>query len=203
MKILYGTTNIAKLTAMKRVTEPLGIELIGLNDLNQPIPPVNENGKNPLENAKIKAKIYYQAFNIPVFSCDSGLYFDNLPDNLQPGTHIRRINGKELNDEELIEYYSSLASTHGNLIGRYRNAIHFIINDETNFSSIDESLGSEPFMIVSKPHPDRIVGFPLDTLSIDLETGKYYFDLDEKSIGKLDIYRGFEKFFIQCLIDIK
>lgn len=82
MKILYGTTNIAKLTAMKRVTEPLGIELIGLNDLNQPIPPVNENGKNPLENAKIKAKIYYQAFNIPVFSCDSGLYFDNLPDNL-------------------------------------------------------------------------------------------------------------------------
>lgn len=47
MKILYGTTNIAKLTAMKRVTEPLGIELMGLNDLNQPIPPVNENGKKP------------------------------------------------------------------------------------------------------------------------------------------------------------
>lgn len=203
MKILYGTTNTAKLAGMRRVAEPLGIELIGLNDLNQPIPPVDENGKNPLENAKIKAKTYYQAFNIPVFSCDSGLYFDNLPDNLQPGTHVRRINGKELNDEELIEYYSSLASTHGNLIGRYRNAIHFIIDDETCFSSMDESLGSESFMIVAKPHSNRVDGLPLDALSIDLETGKYYFDLNEKTIGKLDIFQSFKQFFIQCLNDIK
>lgn len=203
MKILYGTTNIAKLTEMKRAIEPLGIELIGLNDLNQPIPPVDENGKDPLENAKIKAKTYYQTFNMPLFSCDSGLYFDNLPDDLQPGTHIRRINGKELNDEELIEYYASLANTYGNLIGRYRNAIHLIIDNETSFSSMDESLGSEPFMIVAKPHSNRVAGFPLDTLSIDLETGKYYFDLEQKNIGKLDIYQSFRQFFIQCLNDIK
>lgn len=203
MKILYGTTNTAKLAGMRRVTEPLGIELIGLNDLNQPIPPVDENGKNPLENAKIKAKTYYQTFNMPVFSCDSGLYFDNLPDNLQPGTHVRRINGKELNDEELIEYYSSLANTHGNLIARYQNAIHFIIDDETYFSSMDESLSSESFMIVAKPHQNRVAGLPLDALSIDLETGKYYFDLNEKTIGKLDIFQSFKQFFIQCLNDIK
>ena len=33
MKILYGTTNKAKLQAMKLAVETLDIELIGLNDL--------------------------------------------------------------------------------------------------------------------------------------------------------------------------
>ena len=99
---------------MKRITKSLGLEIIGLKELNQPIPVVNENGKNPLENAKIKAKAYYKAFSMPVFSCDSGLYFDDIEEALQPGTHIRRINGKELTDEEMIEYYSDLAKQHGN-----------------------------------------------------------------------------------------
>ena len=80
MKILYGTTNQAKLESMKRITESLGIEIIGLNELNQPLPTINEDGKNPLENARIKAKAYYEAFSMPVFSCDSGLYFDDVED---------------------------------------------------------------------------------------------------------------------------
>lgn len=114
MRILYGTTNQAKFESMKKITKSLGIEIVSLNQLNQPIPIVSEDGKNPLENAKIKAKAYYKAFSMPVFSCDSGLYFDDLDEALQPGTHIRRVNGRELTDEEMIEYYSDLAKKHGN-----------------------------------------------------------------------------------------
>jgi len=33
MKLLYGTTNQAKLESMKRVTKILGLEIFGLNDL--------------------------------------------------------------------------------------------------------------------------------------------------------------------------
>lgn len=33
MKILYGTSNLAKLSAMKRRLENLGIELISLNEI--------------------------------------------------------------------------------------------------------------------------------------------------------------------------
>ena len=33
MKLLYGTTNQAKLTSMQRVTKKIGIEIFGLNDL--------------------------------------------------------------------------------------------------------------------------------------------------------------------------
>ena len=94
MKILYGTTNQAKLDSMKRLAEPLEIEIIGLKELGKPLPHVEETGNNPLENARIKAKAYYEAFSMPVFSCDSGLYFDELPEELQPGTHIRRVHGR-------------------------------------------------------------------------------------------------------------
>lgn len=200
MKILYGTTNKAKLESMKRITESLDIEIIGLNDLKQPLPVVNENGKNPLENAKLKARAYYEAFDMPVFSCDSGLYFDDLEESLQPGTHIRRVNGRELADEEMIEYYSNLAKRYNNkLIGRYRNAICFIIDDDTCFSSMEESLATESFMLVSKPHEKRITGYPLDSLSVDIESGEYYHDLGEFAVDKSAIEQGFKGFFRKAL----
>ena len=57
-RILYGTGNPAKLSAMKRQLEKLDVELIGLNDLKAEgveIPNVSENGDTPLENARQKA----------------------------------------------------------------------------------------------------------------------------------------------------
>ena len=200
MRILYVTTNQAKLDSMKRITKVLGIEIIGLKDVNQPLPHIEESGKNPLENAKMKAEAYYKAFSMPVFSCDSGLYFDNIEEKLQPGTHIRRVNGKELTDEEMIEYYSGLAKSHDErLIGRYRNAIYFILDDETKFSGMDESLATEPFMLVSKPHEKRIKGFPLDSISVDLASGKYYYDIEEKSVDQSAVLQGFKAFFEKVL----
>ena len=200
MRILYGTTNQAKLDSMKRITKVLGIEIIGLKDVNQPLPHIEESGKNPLENAKMKAEAYYKAFSMPVFSCDSGLYFDNIEEKLQPGTHIRRVNGKELTDEEMIEYYSGLAKSHDDrLIGRYRNAIYFILDDETQFFSMDKSLETEPFMLVSKPHEKRIKGCPLDSISVDLASGKYYYDIEEKSVDQSAVEKGFKAFFEKVL----
>jgi 8-oxo-dGTP diphosphatase len=116
VKLLYGTGNPAKLSTMKKRLEQLGIELIGLNDLRaegKSIPEVAEDGNTPLENAKLKATAYYEAFHVPVFSCDSGLYFDNVPDEVQPGVHVRNINGKCLSDDEMIDYYSGLVKKYG------------------------------------------------------------------------------------------
>lgn len=183
MKILYGTTNQAKLDAMKPVAEYMGFELIGLNDLGKPIPKVDESGRNPLENARIKAMAYYEVFSMPVFSCDSGLYFDGLEDELQPGTHIRRINDCEMTDEQMIDYYSNLAKTHGGqLYGRYRNAICLVMDDNSSFFSMDESIATEPFILTSVAHEKRVPGFPLDSLSKDINTGEYYHDMQERTL---------------------
>ena len=88
MKLLYGTGNQAKISAMRQRLKELDIELTGLEDMKEQgyeIPVAPENGSTPLENARQKALAYYKAFHMPVFSCDSGLYFDNVPDEIQPG----------------------------------------------------------------------------------------------------------------------
>ena len=199
MKILYGTTNKGKLQAMEKLVKPLNIELIGLNDLNCELPAINENGRTPLENAEIKARAYYEAFHMPVFSCDSGLYFDELEEDEQPGIHVRRVNGKELNDDEMIEHYASLAKQHGGKItGRYRNAIYFILDENHHYSSMDMSIATEPFILGTKPHSKRVEGFPLDSLSIDIKTGKYYYDLEVKDVST-SVDDGIRKFFLEVL----
>ena len=132
MKLLYGTGNLAKLSAMRNRLEQLDIELIGLNDMRAEgkiVPKVIEDGNTPLENARLKAMAYYEAFQIPVFSCDSGLYFDNVLDEVQPGVHVRNVNGKCLSDDEMIDYYSGLVKVYGNLVARYRNAICFVMDN--------------------------------------------------------------------------
>ena len=199
MRILYGTTNKGKLQAMEKSVRQLDIEIIGLNDLNCKIPLIEECGRTPLENAEIKARAYFEAFHMPVFSCDSGLYFDELTDEEQPGIHVRRVNGKELNDDEMIQYYSTLAGKYGGKItGCYRNAIYFILDEDHHYSSMDMSIATEPFVLVTKPHVKRVEGFPLDSLSIDIETGKYYYDIEVKDVSTSVDY-GVRRFFTEVL----
>lgn len=201
MTILYGTGNPAKLTAMRKRLEALHMEIIGLRDLNRAIPEVPETGKTPLENARQKAAAYYKTFQIPVFSCDSGLYFDNVPDDVQPGVHVRNVNGKQLSDEEMLSYYSGLAEKYGGLTARYKNAICFVMDKNHIFEAMEPSMESERFIISSKPHKNGIIkkGFPLDCLSVDIKTGKYYYDLAEEELDKVAVEDGFLEFFRRVL----
>lgn len=196
MKVLYGTGNPAKLEAMRRRLKPLGIELIGLKDLGREIPNVTEDGKTPLQNAEKKALAYFQEFHMPVFSCDSGLYLDGVPDSVQPGVHVRTLHGRCLSDEEMIAYYSGLAKTYGDLTAKYKNAICFV-KDEKHI--MEHLMESQPFVITSKPHGILKKGFPLDSLSIDRKTGKYYYDLDEKERDQVAVEDGFLEFFLRIL----
>lgn len=195
MKILYGTTNKGKLQAMKNSVKDLDIEIIGLNDIDSDLPNISENGTTPLENAEIKARAYYKAFHMPVFSCDSGLYFDEIKEEEQPGIHVRRINGKELSDDEMIQHYATLAKRYGGKItGRYRNAIYFILDEDHHYSSMDMSIATEAFILAAEPHPKRVEGFPLDSLSVDIKSGKYYYDLEVKDVST-SVDDGVRKFF--------
>lgn len=211
MKLLYATTNKAKLESMQRVTNSLNIEIIGLKDLqnlqefkNIELPQIDESGKNPLENAIIKAKAYYKVLQLPLFSCDSGLYFENVDEKDQPGTHIRRVNGKTLTDEEALEYYASLATSYGGKIkAKYKNAICLILDEKNIFSSMNSSLEIEPFYLVNKPHSKVVEGFPLDSLSVDIKTEKYYNDLEDNlAVDKSTIEIGFTNFFKQVFSQI-
>lgn len=203
MKLLFGTGNPAKLSAMKRRLEILDIELISLNDLKaegMSIPDVPEDGNTPLENARQKAIAYYEAFHIPVFSCDSGLYFDNVPDTVQPGVHVRNINGQCLSDEQMIEYYAGLVWQYGKLTARYKNAVCLVIDEDHMYEAMEPSMESKKFILTDVPHSTiRKKGFPLDSMSIDIETNQYYYDLPSEKLQQFAFEDGFVQFLKKAL----
>jgi len=194
MKLLYGTTNKSKIAFMQKRVSHLGIELLSLSDVNAPKLHIDENGNSPLENARIKALAYFDVLKMPLFSCDSGLYIEGLDDDIQPGTNVRGI-GDYMNDDDAITYYSSLADKMGGkMVARYKNAICLISRGGQIHEHMGDDIASHPFYIVSKPHKMRNTGFPLDSLSVHINSGEYYFDR-EYSDKCLEIDNGFAAFF--------
>ena len=125
-KIYYGTNNTAKINHIKKISENSTVKIIGINELQNINHDINENGKEPIENAKIKALHYWNQIREPVFSVDSGLFFEDVKDEDQPGVFTRG-KDKRFTDNEMIEYYSSLAKRYGGeIIGYYKNAICII-----------------------------------------------------------------------------
>lgn len=196
MKLLYGTGNPAKLADAKKWLNGLDYEVLSLRDMEGEIPEVPEDGNTPLENARQKAFAYHKAFGIPVFSCDSGLYFDNVPEEDQPGVYVRTVKGKYLTDQEMLDHYMGLAVKYGNLTARYRNAICLVLDENHSMELMDDSITSEPFLLTSKPHPRALnKGYPLDSLSVHIESGQYYYDMDKNQVEQLAVGNGFRKFF--------
>ena len=100
-----------------------------------------------------------------------------------------------LSDDEMPAYYSALAAQYGVLTAGYRNAICLVLDKEHIYKAMEESMASKPFIITSKPHSIRKPGFPLDSLSIDIRTGKYYYDLAAEELDVAAVEDGFLDFF--------
>lgn len=211
LEIIYGTGNSAKISYMEETLKNLPVKIVGLHQAAEKegiiLPDIKETGENPLENARMKAEGYFRVFGKPVFSCDSGIYLWNyttkepLPDEEQPGIHIRGNGERRLGDEELLAYYIGLVKKYGQVCGRFKNGICFIWNGQQRKESMSESMWGEPFLLTDKPHEKRVEGFPVDRISLDISTGKYLYDLEKDSEGEEAQNRGFENFFRQCLIE--
>jgi len=102
-KLLFGTTNLAKLERLRAITTTLPLDILSLSDLNIDLE-IEENEQTLKENAVKKAKAYFRASKIPTFSMDSGLYIDKFPKIKQPSVFVRRIDGKRASDEEMLNY---------------------------------------------------------------------------------------------------
>lgn len=184
-KILFATENESKAKRFKNGLLKNNIEIITINDIDKKID-VEENGKDAIENAIIKARAYANIYDFPVFAMDDNLYIDNIPDDKQPGMFVRRINGKRLNDEELIDYYSNLARVYGDngkLNCRWVYGIAVICNGVEN----TYTWSKEDFYIVDKPADKINPGYPLNTISVNKKLNKYFIDItdeDKKEINE-------------------
>ena len=176
MKILFATTNQAKVKKYENALKKKNIELITLKDLNINLH-VEENGKNCIENAYLKAKAYYDATGITTIGMDNTLFIDELPEEKQPGTHVRRINGKELSDEECIEYYTNLVKDYG---GKLTAKWVYGMVVYTEKGAKEYTWNKSNFYFVDKPSDKRNPGYPLDSIAIIPEFNKYLVELTEE-----------------------
>lgn len=94
-KILFATTSKDKLRRLKLMlgksskTAILSLGDVGLDTVEEPV----EDGNSEIENAKIKAKYYYDLLaednKMSVLAQDDGVYTPNLPAKFSPGKDVK------------------------------------------------------------------------------------------------------------------
>lgn len=181
-KVLFATSNPAKVKKYAEKLKEKNIDLLTLKDIDIDIE-VEENGKNALENAFIKAKSYFDATNIVTIGMDNNLFIEELPEEKQPGTHVRRVNGKRLTDDEMIEYYTGLVKEYGGKLTT-KWVYGMVIYDGIEKKEYSWSKGN--FYFVDKPCKKRNPGYPLDSITIVPKFNKYLVELDEKEKATKD-----------------
>lgn len=176
MQVLYGTNNPGKLKRIQAIFRESNIEIVGPQALGIQID-VEETGQTPLENARLKAKAFYAKVGIPTFAVDSGLYLDKLHPNKQPGVFVRRVNGVEMNDEEMFVYYQNLLVTLGGRSpGYWLDGVVLIDEREQLF----ENEYREETFLTAKASLVRILGQPISALQIDPELNQYKSEITPK-----------------------
>ena len=196
MKVLFATTNPAKVKKYADELAKRGIELKTIKDIGINLN-IEENGKNAIENAYIKAKAYYDKTGITTIGMDNNLYIEGLTQDKQPGTHVRRVNGKELTDDEMLEYYTNLVHKYGGkLTAKWVYGMVIYNGKEKK----EYSWSKSNFYLVDKPCEKRNPGYPLDSMSIMPECNKYFVDLTKEDKNK-DKQNYNEDYVIQFIVN--
>ena len=200
-----ATNNPHKAERFKHYLTPLGLSVVTLVDIGKNTKVV-EDGKTPEENALKKAKAGHKATGMATFGVDYWFFIEGIPDQIQPGPHVRRIivedgKRKEATDDEMLDYYTKLiAGLGGRSGGLWKSGIALISSTGTSYSE-EFTRGT---ILTSERSLKRTEGEPLNSIQIDPNTGKNFTDLTEDEWLKLqeERERGYVRFFESHLDEI-
>lgn len=183
MKPLIATSNLGKIAIYTQIFKELGLHCCSLRDIKLDIE-IEENGKNELENAMIKAKAYHEVTGLPVLCNDSGLVIEKFAPADQPGVFVRRYGGRELTDEETIKIFSEKLAKVGGESDAYFNVGIVLCDKNGEFHS--RLFKSYRYM---KLPASKVVekGLPLRSLDYNKEFGKY---MSEMTIEEANASEG-------------
>lgn len=101
-KIVVATNNTHKVSEIRKILNPFGIDALTMKEAHIVPPDVDENGTNYYENALIKASSIKDLTNLPIIADDSGIEITSL--NNEPGLHSARFADSFGGHEKAIEY---------------------------------------------------------------------------------------------------
>lgn len=177
--IVFATGNETKAKRFSKGLEKYNINVLSLKDLNVKLD-VEENGNTAIENALIKARECYKITNMPTIGMDDTLYLEGVDDSLQPGMYVRRVNGKVLSDEEMIEHYTNLVKKYGangklNCKWVYGLAVINELGREFTYTWYKDD-----FYMVDIPSKNINPGYPLNSISKYKKIDKYFTEITDK-----------------------
>lgn len=178
-KIVIATRNPGKIERYSKLLIKVAGKVLSLRDFNFTDKP-EEIGKTAEENAKIKALFYAGKTGLPVLAEDESLFVDFLPKNKQPGAEVRRINGKELTDDELLAHWDALIAPvpKKERTGRWHTAFCFATPEgKFNLTAIDDER-----LFFSPPSKVRITGWPMSSLQGPAEFGRPHSELTKEEL---------------------
>ena len=185
-EILYATSNISKINRYKDKLLERGIIIKSIKEFDINID-VDENGNTAIENAIIKAKAYNEASDLPTMATDDTMFIEGIPEDKQPGIYVRRINGKRLSDEEMIEYYTNLVKEYGK-DGKLDTkwVLGMVIIKDGKVYTHEET--TSEYYLVDTPSKDIREGYPLSSILFNKKANKYdiYLTEEDKKIGQAD-----------------
>lgn len=185
-KILFATGNPTKAKRFSKGLEQSDIEVLSLKDLNMELD-VDENGANAIENALIKARACFQNANMPSMGMDDTLYLEGVPEDKQPGLFVRRVNGKTLNDEEMIEHYMGLVKEYG-VDGKLNcKWIYGLAVIDENGNESTYTWEKADFYMVDTQSEKVNPGYPLNSISKYKNLDKYFTEITEEDKEKLKV----------------
>ena len=190
MQILLGTTNPSKAGLFQRLLAGTDVSFVMLRDLGVTAEP-EECGATPEENARIKAAFYHRyAPQSAVICADSGLYLDALPldDPRQPGLHVRTPGGcARLDDEAMIRHYAALShALGGRVLAYYLDGVAVWIDGTLHsLQATREEAREDGFWMTDTPCAARRPGWPLDSLSLDLN-GTHFLSQERRRQAQQD-----------------
>lgn len=185
-EILFATSNASKGKRFENGLLKHNIKTLTLKDINIKLN-VEENGKTAIENARIKARELFRITNKPSMGMDDTLYLEGVPEEKQPGLYVRRVNGKELNDDEMIQHYLELVKKYGT--GGILNAKWIygmvVINDKgEEFEYTWEKSNIYMVDTVSKKINQ---GYPLNSITKLKVIDKYLTDVTDEDKEKIKV----------------
>lgn len=185
-KIIFATENESKSKRFSKGLLEKGIEVINLKDLNIKLDEP-EDGQNAIENALIKAREAYRNTNMIVIGMDDSLYLENVPDNIQPGLFVRRVNNKTLTDEEMLDHYTNLVKKYGNN-GRINcKWVYGLAIINKNGEEFTYTWCKDNFYMVDTLSDKINPGYPLNTISKYKLIDKYFTDITEEDKKKVKV----------------
>ena len=141
MQVFIATKNHNKLKELERILKPMGFEVLSENDLEKPLPEVEETGITYEEIALLKAHSGFEVTGLMTVADDSGLSVDILDG--APGLYSARYSGTGAtyasNNEKLLAALKDVP--HEKRTATFVSAIACVFPDGREFTVSGECKG--------------------------------------------------------------